>query len=104
MTCQEAQKNITPYIDNQLDLKEIEKFIDHVRSCQECKEELEIYYTLFTGMRLLDEQKNVNHNFHMDLENKLHYSEEKIIQQKIRQIRNRIVFAIIIIICAIFMV
>lgn len=97
MTCLETQRLITPFINEQLTIKELEDFSYHVNHCDSCKEELEVYYTLLTGMKLLDEEKNINNNFHVDLELKLKRAEERIIKHKINFIRKKIGLVVMII-------
>lgn len=54
LTCKEAEKMVMPYINYQLEEQELESFLLHINSCPECREELEIYYTVFSGLRQLD--------------------------------------------------
>lgn len=54
LTCRQAEKMVLPYINYQLDEKKLEAFLNHVRVCSSCKEELEIYYTVYVGLRQLD--------------------------------------------------
>ncbi len=54
MNCKEAQRLLVPYIDGTLDGKKEEEFVRHVRHCAECYEELEVYSTVFAGIRQLD--------------------------------------------------
>jgi hypothetical protein len=91
MNCLEAQKFITPFINNELDVKSLEDFLSHVNHCDMCKEELEVYNTLFTAMRLLDEDKNISNNFSLQLENKLKKAEERVVKNKIYFIRKKII-------------
>ena len=44
MTCQEAEKLVVPYIKDELSPMELEEFIDHIKNCPNCREELEIHY------------------------------------------------------------
>lgn len=54
LTCKEAEKMVMPYINVQLDEKELEAFLKHIENCPSCREELEIYYTVSLGLRQLD--------------------------------------------------
>jgi hypothetical protein len=54
MTCQEAERLVTPYIKGQLDGTVLEEFLRHVDSCPDCREELEIYYMVNVGLEQLD--------------------------------------------------
>ena len=67
MNCLEAQSKIMAFIENKLPDDELREFIKHVRSCKNCYEELDIYYTLIVGMKQLDESDNIckeNSKFH----------------------------------------
>lgn len=54
MNCKEAQRLLVPYINGELQEKKEEEFVRHVRHCPECYEELEVYATVFAGIRQLD--------------------------------------------------
>lgn len=54
MNCKETQRLLVPYINGELEEKEEEEFVRHVRHCPECYEELEVYATVFAGIRQLD--------------------------------------------------
>lgn len=71
MNCLEAQSKIMAFIENKLPDDELREFIKHVRTCKNCYEELEIYYTLIVGMKQLDESDNVSEFFKDSLNNKL---------------------------------
>ena len=43
MNCQEAQSNVLNYINHKLNKEEIRRFIEHIRECDDCRDELEIY-------------------------------------------------------------
>ena len=57
MTCLDTQRMIIRFINDDLSLEELELFLDHVNSCSECREELEVYYALITAMKQLDEDE-----------------------------------------------
>ncbi len=44
MTCLEFQGLVIRYIKGELSYKEKEDFMEHLSVCEDCKEELEIYY------------------------------------------------------------
>jgi hypothetical protein len=98
MTCNEAQSLITPFINDELDILTLEEFMNHINHCGECKEDLEVYYTLLTGMKQLDDDKNLSGNFHLDFVNKLKRTEERIKRKKIQKVRKRVtlIFTIVI--------
>ena len=59
MNCQNAQSMVLNFINNKLDKEETKEFIEHIRSCKDCWEELEIYYTVSLGLRQLDSGSGV---------------------------------------------
>ncbi|MEG0812745.1 MAG: zf-HC2 domain-containing protein [Clostridium sp.] len=54
MTCQEAERMVTPYINDELTGDEIETFLNHLEECKDCQEELEIYFMVDVGLKQLD--------------------------------------------------
>lgn len=55
MTCMEAEKMVIPYINDELSPTELEDFIEHIETCENCREELEIHYMVDVGLKKLDE-------------------------------------------------
>ena len=55
MTCREAEKMIVPYIHDKLTIDELDEFLEHVESCDNCMEELEIHYMVDEGLKKLDQ-------------------------------------------------
>ena len=71
MTCLEAQSKIIAYIDHNLEKDEKIEFLTHVKNCQDCKEELNIYYTMIEGMRQLDGNLPLSKDFTLELNNRI---------------------------------
>ncbi len=94
MTCFEAQSLITPFINETLEDDKLGQFLDHINTCDSCRDDLEVYFTLLNGMKQLDENKNIANNFHIDLDGFLHKQEDKIIQHKMQKIKKRIVLCV----------
>jgi hypothetical protein len=55
LTCREVEKLIIPYIHDELTVDELDEFLEHVESCDNCMEELEIHYMVDVGLKKLDE-------------------------------------------------
>ena len=55
LTCMETEKMVIPYIKDTLSVAELEEFIEHIDSCENCREELEIHYMVDVGLKKLDE-------------------------------------------------
>lgn len=56
MTCLEAERLVMSYINGELSDCQLEEFIYHIKTCEACYEELEIYYILHIAMRQLDSE------------------------------------------------
>lgn len=54
MDCKEAQEWVVPFVKKELPKEKLEAFLHHIRNCKECREELEIYYTVNTYVESLD--------------------------------------------------
>lgn len=102
MTCMKAQGQITAFINDELNITELDKFIDHIDSCEDCKEELEVYYTLLTAMKQLDEDKNLSDDFNQELKEKLDKTQERIIHLRYNYYRKKGVMVIILLLLTLF--
>ncbi|MBR1864941.1 MAG: zf-HC2 domain-containing protein [Lachnospiraceae bacterium] len=71
MTCLEAQSKIIAYIDYKLDREEKLQFLNHIENCPDCKDELNIYYTMIEGMRQLDRNQPLSKDFTEELESRI---------------------------------
>jgi len=56
MTCKEVERLVMPYINDELTDEELGEFLEHMESCPDCREELEIYFTVDVGIRQLDSE------------------------------------------------
>ena len=56
MTCREAERLVMPYINGSITDEELKAFVEHIDHCPDCREELEIYFTVDVGIRHLDEE------------------------------------------------
>ena len=101
MNCIDIQRLIVPFINDELNISQLEEFVHHVHSCPNCMEELEVHYVLLAGMKQLDEDKELSNNFHQDLMDLLRLSEDRIIHVKFLHIRKRIILIIVITLVAI---
>lgn len=98
MTCLDTQRMIIGFINDDLSLEELELFLDHVNSCSECREELEVYYGLITAMKQLDDDKILYDDFSMELSSKLEKAQEKIIHSKFAYYRKNVAIVVVILI------
>lgn len=55
MDCTNTQQQIMAYINRTLDDDEMLNFLEHIEECEECRNELEIYYMLYMGYNRLED-------------------------------------------------
>ena len=55
MTCKEAEKQIPSFLQDELDEESLAEFVEHVKECDECEEELAIRYLTVEGLARLEE-------------------------------------------------
>lgn len=101
MKCVEAQKKIESFVNDKLSKKDLERFLEHMESCEACKEEYEIYYTLITGMHLLEEE-SIAGNFYLNANEKLWYAKDYLVKYRIGRMVAWIIFIALILIIMLF--
>ncbi len=94
MDCRDIQKMFIPFINEELSIKDLGKFLEHIDRCRDCREEYDIYYTMIMGMRYLESENNKT-EFKINSEQKLREAEEHILKHKLFQI-GKVVLLIII--------
>lgn len=85
MTCKEAESLVMPYIRDDLTDEELDEFLMHIEHCPECREELEIYFTVDVGIRQLDSETG-NYNIKGALEAAIESSKERLQAVKLLKI------------------
>lgn len=58
MNCKDTDRMIPLFLTNQLSNKDMDKFLCHVNTCDECREELTIQYLVMIGSSVLEEGKS----------------------------------------------
>lgn len=95
MNCQNAQSMVLNFINNKLDKDETKEFIEHVRDCKDCWEELEIYYVMLVGLKQLDEGEELAEDFRKKLQNEVDSRYVEIEREQKRQSAVKIVTALV---------
>lgn len=101
MECKKIQKLFIPFIDDQLSVKELADFLDHMETCQDCREEYEIYYTMIMGMRYLEED-SAKENW-VDPWEKLHYAQDYLTKYRILRMEKIAILVMICVGCILFL-
>ena len=97
LTCKDAEKMIASYVDEQLDINELEAFMNHVETCENCKEELSIQFLVSTGLKSLEAGNNFDLNY--ELLESIEHSKKKV--QKKRMLQKIVSGTIIIIVVSV---
>lgn len=99
MDCKQAQALVPRYIKQEIEGEEMEAFLSHVKRCEECYEELEIYYTIDTALKELDGNTPKLLTLKNSMEQALLSSERKIKSrhhlQVARYVLNTVVFWVV---------
>lgn len=82
MKCIEARRMVTPFVDGKLTDKETEQFIKHIEQCSDCMDELDIYYTMYKAMDILDSGMHHELDFKTMLENEIRSARHGILRRK----------------------
>lgn len=77
MKCDEFVKLIPDFIGRTLEEDYFEGFIQHAKSCESCKDELEIYYMIKVGLERIETDSSKSFDIQSDLENTLNYYEKR---------------------------
>ncbi len=67
INCDEAQKLIPEFLDDDLDNQELAEFLGHIDACPECKEELTIQFLVKVGMQRLEDGNTFNLSRELDI-------------------------------------
>ncbi len=79
MTCRETEELIEPFIQRCLSPEEKRGFLEHIRTCQECREELEICYMVYVGITGIDNDTLDTYDLLGALEQELERTEQQVL-------------------------
>lgn len=102
MNCREFQKIIPDIINGKIPDEQLEEVIEHVDTCHDCYDELEIYYVLQYGLKDTDKKQSMNFVGRLDKKIKKmkrhlkHYEVANAIYNGINVISNTAIFAALI--------
>lgn len=78
MDCLEAQSKMMDFVRDELDDDETEAFLEHVETCRECSEELQISYCVYEGIKMLDEDNLDSLNIQRALDSYIKHKKERL--------------------------
>ncbi len=97
MDCKKALGLMMKFINERLDDEDVQVFLDHIDSCPECREELEVNYSLMTAMKQLDEDVDLSDDYIGELNQKIETCYLDELKRKRSCTRRRIVLGVVIV-------
>lgn len=97
MDCKRAMELITQFINEGLNAEDTEAFLNHIDSCPECREELEVTYSLMTAMKQLDEDADLSDNYIEELNQKIETCYLDELKRKRSCARRRVVLGLVVV-------
>lgn len=104
MDCKTAQKKIMPYIEHKLNDRDTEDFIDHIRECKACSEELEVYFTIYYALETLDDEDKGAYDIQELLEQDLKQREDQVKGHNIMNFYRHLFMALMGVLAAILLI
>ncbi len=86
MDCKRAENLVSAYINRDMSLNELKEFIDHVKNCSSCYDELQTYFTVYFAMEHLENGEsnpsyNMNNVLLEDIKNRERYVKRESIRR-----------------------
>ena len=94
LKCNEVQKYIKSYVEGTTDICETTTLIEHIEKCEDCYEELEIYYILINGLKKIDNDEDGAFNIKKELNERIKNSKKKIRLYKSFKEYSRLIYSI----------
>lgn len=89
MTCKETERLILPYLKDELNEKKTKDFLEHMKECKSCYEEMEIQYMASTSLEWLESGSSFD--LECEMNKILSNSEKKLKQRRMIRIAGTIV-------------
>ncbi len=93
MKCMEARRMVAPFVKKELSEKDTEAFLAHVETCDDCMDELEIYYMAYHTVALLDSSTRHEYDFKKMLNEEIRAEKHASSQRKAAAAGRRILVA-----------
>ena len=86
MECYEAEEMVSGYINNTLKTADLEKFLEHVRNCPSCYDELEMHFIVNEAINRLSEEGETALDFKVLLEQDLKQAERHVLRLRLQKV------------------
>ncbi len=82
MKCEQAMQMMDMYLNDELSPKDLEAFLEHIKACPECYDELETLFTITVGIKYLEEEHHESYNIPQMLKDDLKKKDRKLKKRK----------------------
>lgn len=101
MNCQEFDKHMKPFIEKTIDCACLDSFLEHYKSCPECREELEIKFLMAYLMKDQNETSfhlahALNRHIEEEIRRKKRFYQKRIFQYVLISVSESLVFLTVI--------
>ncbi|MCD7745868.1 MAG: zf-HC2 domain-containing protein [Lachnospiraceae bacterium] len=83
MKCNEARRMVVPFIKKELSERDMEAFLLHIESCEDCMDELEMYFMVTHAINAMDSGEHHEYDFQKMLSEEIRTSKRLILRRKI---------------------
>lgn len=94
MNCIEARRMVTPFVKRELSDRETEQFLKHVEHCSDCMDELNIYFTVYKALNMLDSEQHHEYDFEKMLGEEIHAARLSILRHRVSGVLHGLLFAV----------
>lgn len=85
---------VTPFVKRELSDKDTEQFLKHVEHCNDCMDELDIYFTMYKALDTLDSGAHHEYDFRKMLREELRMAHRTIIRHRVTHIAHGVMLVI----------
>ncbi|MDO4942874.1 MAG: zf-HC2 domain-containing protein [Lachnospiraceae bacterium] len=99
MECFEVDTKIISYLEHALDDHELQEFLEHLNECEDCRNEVELYFTLIEGLNQMDEDEIQVFDFRTEFQKqRKERLKEVILRKRYRSLADHFVLIFVIVI------
>lgn len=82
----EAHRMVIPFIKEELPEKKLEQFLKHIEQCSDCMDELDICFTMYQAMDLLEKEDKPDYDFKRMLADSIHAARRRLFFSRVFRI------------------
>lgn len=96
MECFELDTKIISYVNRQLDDDELDAFLQHIKTCKRCRDEVELFFTLTEGISQMESDEITVYDFPEEFESRRMQQMKDVVGRKsARKVADRFVILIV---------